>query len=303
MAERANLVFHNKEIDGTAMKRLISRLIDHFGMGYTSHILDQLKTLGFHQATTTSISLGIEDLLTIPSKGWLVQDAEQQSFLLEKHYYYVKTLGFHQATTTSISLGIEDLLTIPSKGWLVQDAEQQSFLLEKHYYYGAIHAVEKLRQSVEIWYATSEYLKQEMNSNFRITDPSNPVYLMSFSGARGNASQVHQLVGMRGLMADPQGQMIDLPIQSNLHEGLSLTEYIISCYGARKGVVDTAVRTADAGYLTRRLVEVVQHIIVRRRDCGTIQAISVSPQNGMTEKLFVQYEQRMLAILHVDLLK
>jgi DNA-directed RNA polymerase subunit beta' len=94
---------------------------------------------------------------------------------------------------------------------------------------------------------------------------------------------------MRGLMADPQGQMIDLPIQSNLREGLSLTEYIISCYGARKGVVvDTAVRTADAGYLTRRLVEVVQHIIVRRRDCGTIQAISVSPQNGMTEKLFVQ---------------
>jgi DNA-directed RNA polymerase subunit beta' len=114
-----------------------------------------------------------------------------------------------------------------------------------------------------------------MNSNFRITDPSNSVYLMSFSGARGNASQVHQLVGMRGLMADPQGQMIDLPIQSNLLEGLSLTEYIISCYGARKGVVDTAVRTADAGYLTRRLVEVVQHIIVRRRDCGTIQGISV----------------------------
>jgi DNA-directed RNA polymerase subunit beta' len=93
---------------------------------------------------------------------------------------------------------------------------------------------------------------------------------------------------MRGLMADPQGQMIDLPIQSNLREGLSLTEYIISCYGARKGVVDTAVRTADAGYLTRRLVEVVQHIIVRRRDCGTIRGISVSPQNGMTEKLFVQ---------------
>jgi DNA-directed RNA polymerase subunit beta' len=111
---------------------------------------------------------------------------------------------------------------------------------------------------------------------------------MSFLGARGNASQVHQLVGMRGLMADPQGQMIDLPIQSNLREGLSLTEYIISCYGARKGVVDTAVRTADAGYLTCRLVEVVQHIIVRRRDCGTIQGISMSPQNGMTEKLFVQ---------------
>nr|UDP58780.1 RNA polymerase beta'' subunit [Dracaena cinnabari] len=241
MAERTDLVFHNKVIDGTAMKRLISRLIDHFGMAYTSHILDQVKTLGFQQATATSISLGIDDLLTIPSKGWLVQDAEQQSLILEKHHHY-----------------------------------------------GNVHAVEKLRQSIEIWYATSEYLRQEMNPNFRMTDPSNPVHLMSFSGARGNASQVHQLVGMRGLMSDPQGQMIDLPIQSNLREGLSLTEYIISCYGARKGVVDTAVRTSDAGYLTRRLVEVVQHIIVRRTDCGTIRAISVSPQNGMTEKIFAQ---------------
>nr|QOS47547.1 RNA polymerase beta'' subunit [Ulmus parvifolia]UDY71265.1 RNA polymerase beta'' subunit [Ulmus parvifolia] len=242
MAERANLVFHNKVIDGTAIKRLISRLIDHFGMAYTSHILDQVKTLGFRQATATSISLGIDDLLTIPSKGWLVQDAEQQSLVLEKHHHY-----------------------------------------------GNVHAVEKLRQSIEIWYATSEYLRQEMNPNFRMTDPFNPVHMMSFSGARGNASQVHQLVGMRGLMSDPQGQMIDLPIQSNLREGLSLTEYIISCYGARKGVVDTAVRTSDAGYLTRRLVEVVQHIVVRRTDCGTIQGISVSPRNGMMpERIFIQ---------------
>nr|YP_010924665.1 RNA polymerase beta'' subunit [Hyaloseris cinerea]WKB11424.1 RNA polymerase beta'' subunit [Hyaloseris cinerea] len=242
MAERPNQVFHNKVIDGTAMKRLISRLIDHFGMGYTSHILDQVKALGFRQATATSISLGIDDLLTIPSKRWLVQDAEQQSFILEKHHHY-----------------------------------------------GNVHAVEKLRQSIEIWYATSEYLRQEMNPNFRMTDPFNPVHIMSFSGARGNASQVHQLVGMRGLMSDPQGQMIDLPIQSNLREGLSLTEYIISCYGARKGVVDTAVRTSDAGYLTRRLVEVVQHIVVRRTDCGTVRGISVSPRNGMmAERIFIQ---------------
>nr|ATI20687.1 RNA polymerase beta' subunit [Campomanesia xanthocarpa] len=242
MAERVNLVFHNKVIDGTAIKRLISRLIDHFGMAYTSHILDQVKTLGFQQATATSISLGIDDLLTIPSKGWLVQDAEQQSLILEKHHHY-----------------------------------------------GNVHAVEKLRQSIEVWYATSEYLRQEMNPNFRMTDPFNPVHIMSFSGARGNASQVHQLVGMRGLMSDPQGQMIDLPIQSNLREGLSLTEYIISCYGARKGVVDTAVRTSDAGYLTRRLVEVVQHIVVRRTDCGTIRGVSVSPRNGMIpERIFIQ---------------
>nr|YP_009938704.1 RNA polymerase beta'' subunit [Mitrasacme pygmaea]QNV46937.1 RNA polymerase beta'' subunit [Mitrasacme pygmaea] len=242
MSERTNLVFHNKAIDGTAMKRLISRLMDHFGMAYTSHILDQVKTLGFQQATATSISLGIDDLLTIPSKRWLVQDAEQQSLILENQHYF-----------------------------------------------GNVHAVEKLRQSIEIWYATSEYLRQEMNPNFRMTDPFNPVHIMSFSGARGNTSQVHQLVGMRGLMSDPQGQMIDLPIQSNLREGLSLTEYIISCYGARKGVVDTAVRTSDAGYLTRRLVEVVQHIVIRRTDCGTARGISVSSRNGiMPEKVLIQ---------------
>uniref|UniRef100_B7T3F3 DNA-directed RNA polymerase subunit beta'' n=1 Tax=Geranium macrorrhizum TaxID=28963 RepID=B7T3F3_9ROSI len=242
MPRRANLVFYNKVIDGDAIKRLISRLIDHFGMAYTSHILDQVKTLGFQQATATSISLGIDDLLTIPSKGWLVQDAEQQSFLLEKHYHY-----------------------------------------------GNVHAIEKLRQSIEIWYDTSEYLRHEMNPNFITTDPLNPVHIMSFSGARGNASQVHQLIGMRGLMSDPQGQMIELPIQSNLREGLSLTEYIISSCGARKGVVDTAVRTADAGYLTRRLVEVVQHVVVRRRDCGTTRGLSVSPRNGtVPERFFIK---------------
>nr|QTI91371.1 RNA polymerase beta'' subunit [Ferocactus setispinus] len=242
MTERANLVFHNKAIDGTTMKRLISRLIDHFGMAYTSHILDQVKTLGFQQATATSISLGIDDLLTTSSKGWLVQDAEEQSFILEKHHHY-----------------------------------------------GNVNAVEKLRQSIEIWYSISEYLRQKMNTNFRMTDPYNPVHIMSFSGARGNVSQVHQLIGMRGLMSDQQGQMIDVPIQSNLREGLSLTEYIISCYGARKGVIDTSVRTSDAGYLTRRLVEVVQHIVVRRTDCGTLRGISVSPRKGMMpERIFIQ---------------
>lgn len=192
MAERANLAFHNNVIDGTAIKTIISRLIDHFGMGYTSHILDQVKTVGFQQATATSLSLGIDDLLTLPSKGWLVQDIEQQNLILENHYRS-----------------------------------------------GNVHAIEKLRQSIEVWYAESEYLKSEMHPNFSMTDPFNSVHIMSFSGARGNTSQVHQLVGMRGLMSDPQGQMIDLPIPSNFREGLSLTEYIISCYGAYKGVVDT----------------------------------------------------------------
>nr|YP_008082402.1 RNA polymerase beta subunit-2 [Taiwania flousiana]AGL11248.1 RNA polymerase beta subunit-2 [Taiwania flousiana] len=221
--------FFNKGMDKFAMKYLIRRFVNQFGMTYTSHILDQLKISGFQQATDAAISLGIDDLLTTPSKAWLIQDAQQQGFASEKHHDY-----------------------------------------------GNVHAVEKLRQLIEIWHATSEYLKREMNPNFRMTDPLNPVHMMSFSGARGSISQVHQLVGMRGLMSDPQGQIVDLPIQGNLREGLSLTEYIISCYGARKGVVDTSIRTADAGYLTRRLVEVVQHLVVRKVDCGTIQGLFVN---------------------------
>jgi DNA-directed RNA polymerase subunit beta' len=238
MAEPAKMLFYNKVMDRNAIKQLISRLIAHFGITYTTHILDQLKNLGFKQATQASISLGIDDLLTAPSKSWLIQDAEQQGYNSEKNYRY-----------------------------------------------GNVHAVEKLRQLIETWYATSEYLKQEMNPNFRMTDPLNPVHMMSFSGARGSTSQVHQLVGMRGLMSDPQGQIIDLPIQSNFREGLSLTEYIISCYGARKGVVDTAVRTSDAGYLTRRLVEVVQHIVIRKVDCGALQGIfATSSRNNVSKK-------------------
>nr|YP_010265838.1 RNA polymerase beta'' subunit [Botrychium ternatum]UHY94407.1 RNA polymerase beta'' subunit [Botrychium ternatum] len=230
MADRAKFLSYNKVMDRTAIKRLISRLIAHSGITYTANIPDQPKTLGFQRATNASISLGIDDLLTAPSKAWLVRDAEKQGSILEQHHRH-----------------------------------------------GSVHAVERLRQSIETWYATSEYPKREMNPNFGVTDPLNPVHMMSFSGARGSLSQVHQLVGMRGLVSDPQGQIIDLPIQSNPREGLSLTEYITSCYGARKGVVDTAVRTSDAGYPTRRLVEVVQHIVVRKTDCGTTGGIIVNP--------------------------
>jgi DNA-directed RNA polymerase subunit beta' len=248
MAEPVDLVFFNKMMDRIAIKQMMYGLVTHFGITYTTHVLDQLKALGFQQATLGGVSLGIGDLLTAPSKSWLIKDAEHHGNLSRKHHNY-----------------------------------------------GDLHAVEKLRQLIETWYATSEYLKQGMNPNFRVTDPSNPVHMMSFSGARGSASQIHQLVGMRGLMSDPQGQIIDLPIQSNFRGGLSLTEYIISCYGARKGVVDTAVRTSDAGYLTRRLVEVVQRIVVRRLDCGTPFGISISNYREKRNTFYQKLVGRVLA--------
>nr|YP_009498633.1 RNA polymerase beta' subunit [Isoetes butleri]AWK91490.1 RNA polymerase beta' subunit [Isoetes butleri]AYM33962.1 RNA polymerase beta' subunit [Isoetes butleri] len=211
-----------------------------------------------------------------------------------------KTLGFQQATYKAVSLGIDDPSTTPSKGWFIRDAERQGSYEEEHHRYGNVHAVERLRQLIDTRYTTSEYMKQEMTPNFKITDPSNPVHMMSFPGARGNISQIHQLLGMRGSMSDPKGQIIDLPIQSNSREGPSLTEYIISCYGARKGVVDIAIRTADAGYLTRRLVEVVQHIVVRRIDCGTIEGILISPIRDEQRNIRMIAESRLIGRVLAD---
>jgi hypothetical protein len=185
----------------------------------------------------------------------------------------LKYIGFHYATKAGISLGIEDLKIPDKKYSLIMEAEQLSMSTIKQYKRGEITGVERFQRLIDTWHRTSERLKQEVIDNFEATDILNPVYMMAFSGARGNISQVRQLVGMRGLMSDPQGQIIDFPIRSNFREGLTLTEYIISSYGARKGIVDTALRTANAGYLTRRLVDVAQHVIISNFDCGTKRGI------------------------------
>lgn len=195
----------------------------------------------------------------------------------------LKWLGFHHATQFGTSLSIEDLWMPYAKEWLIQDAEYEERNSETSLEKADMDAVERLRALIDTWSRTGESLKKEMILTFQSLDPFNPIFMMAFSGARGNWSQVHQLLGMRGLMSDPQGQIIDLPIRSNFREGLSVTEYIISCYGARKGVVDTAVRTATSGYLTRRLVDVAQHVIVRSSDCHTssgfwIQALRETKQ-------------------------
>jgi len=187
----------------------------------------------------------------------------------------LKELGFHYATRAGISLSVEDLRVPPTKRNLLDKTNKAIQLTEEQYERGEITAIERFQRVIDTWNNASEELKTEVIRYFRETDPLNPIYIMAFSGARGNISQVRQLVGMRGLMADPQGQIIDLPIKSNFREGLTVTEYIISSYGARKGLVDTALRTADSGYLTRRLVDVAQDIIIREIDCGTQRNIII----------------------------
>nr|QUE28050.1 RNA polymerase beta'' subunit [Sahlingia subintegra] len=192
----------------------------------------------------------------------------------------LKELGFYFATKAGISLSLEDLRIPPIKSKLLQKTVSEIEFAENRYARGEITAVERFQKVIDTWNNASESLKREVVDYFKKSDPLNSVYMMAFSGARGNISQVRQLVGMRGLMSDPQGQIIDLPIASNFREGLTVTEHFISSYGARKGLVDTALRTADSGYLTRRLVDVAQDVIVREHDCQTHQGILLSiPQD------------------------
>jgi DNA-directed RNA polymerase subunit beta' len=205
----------------------------------------------------------------------------------------LKDLGFRYATRAGVSISVDDLMVPPSKRSLLEAAEEEIRATEARYQRGEITEVERFQKVIDTWNGTSEALKDEVVVHFKKTNPLNSVYMMAFSGARGNISQVRQLVGMRGLMADPQGEIIDLPIKTNFREGLTVTEYIISSYGARKGLVDTALRTADSGYLTRRLVDVSQDVIIREIDCGTTRGI---PLRAMTEgsKTLIKLSTRLL---------
>ena len=198
----------------------------------------------------------------------------------------VKNLTFHYATMSGISLSVEDLRVPFRKRSLIGLTNNEVDSTEQNYISGNITTVERFQKIIDIWNNANNTLKDDVLTYFRESDPLNPLYIMAFSGARGNISQVRQLVGMRGLMADPQGQIIDLPIKSNFREGLKVTEYIISSYGARKGLVDTALRTADSGYLTRRLVDVAQDIIVREEDCLTYEGLTI-------DDLFKKYKTEL----------
>jgi DNA-directed RNA polymerase subunit beta' len=187
----------------------------------------------------------------------------------------LKEMGFHYATKAGISISVEDLKIPPSKKNLLFFANKEIISSDLAYARGEITSVERFQKVLDTWNKTSENLKNNLVDYFRQTDPLNSIYLMAFSGARGNLSQVRQLVGMRGLMSDPNGQIIDIPIIHNFREGLTITDYIMSAYGARKGVVDTALRTADSGYLTRRLIDVSQDVIIREQDCFTQRSIKI----------------------------
>ena len=192
----------------------------------------------------------------------------------------LKALGFAFATRSGISIGIEDMLIPASKARLVEAAEREVVKVQQQYLDGAITNGERYNKVIAIWGEVTEKVADEMFKAMEEQDRQgvlNPVYVLADSGARGSKQQIRQLSGMRGLMAKPSGEIIETPITSNFREGLTVLQYFISTHGARKGLADTALKTADSGYLTRRLVDVAQDVIVTEYDCGTTDGIVVEP--------------------------
>jgi DNA-directed RNA polymerase subunit beta' len=186
----------------------------------------------------------------------------------------IKALGFHYSTTAGITFGLTDIVEVPNKPKILGDYEHMADKVEQQYRRGIITDDERKQELIEIWTKATDEVSADMDEAFQ-TEELNPIYIMWKSGARGNKGNISQLAGMRGLMANPRGEIIPRPIKANFREGLSVLEYFISTHGARKGLADTALRTADSGYLTRRLVDVSQELIVREEDCGTEKGIDV----------------------------
>ncbi|HZQ43271.1 MAG TPA: DNA-directed RNA polymerase subunit beta' [Acidobacteriaceae bacterium] len=192
----------------------------------------------------------------------------------------IKELGFQYATRSGLSVGFDDMVIPESKYTVVADAEKQVIALQGQYLEGSITNQERQNKVTQLWSGVTDRVADEMFNNMKKADKEgamNPIYIMADSGARGSKQQIRQLSGMRGLMAKPSGEIIESPIKANFREGLTVLEYFISTHGARKGLADTALKTADSGYLTRRLVDVAQDVIISEHDCGTVEGIYVTP--------------------------
>jgi DNA-directed RNA polymerase subunit beta' len=193
----------------------------------------------------------------------------------------IKEMGFLYATRAGISIGIDDMVVPGEKLDMVREAERQVIEVQQQYQDGAITHGERYNKIIEIWSKVTDRVSDKMFKVMEDDDRTgrylNPIYIMADSGARGSKQQIRQLSGMRGLMAKPSGEIIETPITANFREGLNVLQYFISTHGARKGLADTALKTADSGYLTRRLVDVAQDVIVSELDCGTLEGIFVEP--------------------------
>jgi len=203
----------------------------------------------------------------------------------------IKNLGYKFATISGLTIAVTDAIIPPEKKKILDEAEHEVWDIETHYRRGAITENERYQKVVDIWTKAKVDVSDALLEHL---EEDNNIYVMAQSGARGNKSQISQLAGMRGLMADPSGRIIDLPIRSSFREGLNVLEFFLSTHGARKGLADTALRTADSGYLTRRLVDVSQDVIIREDDCGTDNGIIVEDIGGKGKNAVERLAERCI---------
>lgn len=202
----------------------------------------------------------------------------------------MKDLGFKHSTKAGITVGVADIVVLGEKQEIIAEAQTKVDNVQKQFRRGLITEDERYDRVISIWSAAKDVIQAKLMKSL---DKTNPIFMMSDSGARGNASNFTQLAGMRGLMANPAGRIIELPIKSSFREGLTVLEYFISTHGARKGLADTALKTADSGYLTRRLVDVAQDVIVRDDDCGTDRGLHIAALKDGTE-IIESLEERLI---------
>ncbi|MFN8676186.1 MAG: DNA-directed RNA polymerase subunit beta' [Thermomicrobiales bacterium] len=215
------------------------------------------------------------------------QDADRTARIVND----IKKVGFEFSTRGGMSIAVDDVVMSEKKDELLKDADERADKLERQYRRGLVTDSERLRELELIWNTTRDDLAKHVEEGLR---GQNSVFMMADSGAKGNMNQISQMAGMRGLVLDPKGEIIDIPIRSNFREGLTVLEYFLSTHGARKGLADTALRTADSGYLTRRLVDVSQDVIITIDDCGTEQGIVVTNMRGDDELSAEDFRSRIL---------
>ena len=271
------LRFRNRLVDKKGLREIIADCYHH----YTNlKNVDDEELRPFRELYSTK---PIQELVRIYGSERTAEQADK-----------IKELGFRYATLGGMTIGINDIEVPAEKQRIIGDAEALVLDVEKQFRRGLITEEERYRGVVDIWQKATRETSDAVKNNL---NPFGPVAMMAISGARGNINQISQMAGMRGLMSDPTGRIIELPIKANFREGLSVLDYFVSTHGGRKGLADTALRTADAGYLTRRLVDVAQDVIVTIEDCGTEDGVWLhkADDNELMEKLSTRSIGRILA--------
>ena len=272
--------YFNKDVGIHAVVKVRMRLNDEDKRGklvestvgrfiFNEHIP---QDLGFVDRTKDKYSLELDTLVDKKKLGSIIEKCYEKhgNSVTATVLDHIKSVGFHYSTIGAISVGMDDVVVPKEKEELIAKAEAEVDKLEESYRRGLISEEERYEKVIEIWNKTTEDVTDALMNGM---DRMNNIFIMAHSGARGSKNQIRQLAGMRGLMASASGKTVEIPIKANFREGLSVLEFFISTHGSRKGLADTALRTADSGYLTRRLVDVSQDVIVREEDCGTDQYI------------------------------